>query len=139
MIHVVLVEPEIPPNTGKIIRLCANTGAILHLDGTAINSNSPASHGEFVQAYLTGLGDVTPPGADGEAAPSNPPANTNATPTVYIGGRRAAVSFSGLAPTFAGLYQINLKIPDDVPSGPNPFAIETGEAFHDQADIFIAP
>ncbi len=31
MIHVVLVEPEIPPNTGNIIRLCANTGAMLHL------------------------------------------------------------------------------------------------------------
>ena len=33
MIHVVLVEPEIPPNTGNIIRLCANTGAELHLIG----------------------------------------------------------------------------------------------------------
>lgn len=31
MFHVVLVEPEIPPNTGNIIRLCANTGAQLHL------------------------------------------------------------------------------------------------------------
>lgn len=31
MIHVVLYEPEIPPNTGNIIRLCANTGARLHL------------------------------------------------------------------------------------------------------------
>jgi len=31
MFHVVLVEPEIPPNTGNIIRLCANTGARLHL------------------------------------------------------------------------------------------------------------
>ncbi|ABA59270.1 tRNA (uridine(34)/cytosine(34)/5-carboxymethylaminomethyluridine(34)-2'-O)-methyltransferase TrmL [Nitrosococcus oceani] len=31
MFHVVLLEPEIPPNTGNIIRLCANTGAILHL------------------------------------------------------------------------------------------------------------
>ncbi len=30
-IHIVLFEPEIPPNTGNIIRLCANTGAILHL------------------------------------------------------------------------------------------------------------
>jgi tRNA (cytidine/uridine-2'-O-)-methyltransferase len=29
--HVVLYEPEIPPNTGNIIRLCANTGAQLHL------------------------------------------------------------------------------------------------------------
>lgn len=31
MLHVVLVEPEIPPNTGNVIRLCANTGAVLHL------------------------------------------------------------------------------------------------------------
>ena len=31
MFHVVLVNPEIPPNTGNVIRLCANTGALLHL------------------------------------------------------------------------------------------------------------
>lgn len=31
MLHVVLFEPEIPPNTGNIIRLCANTGQRLHL------------------------------------------------------------------------------------------------------------
>ena len=31
MLHVVLFEPEIPANTGNIIRLCANTGAQLHL------------------------------------------------------------------------------------------------------------
>lgn len=33
MFHVVLYEPEIPPNTGNIIRLCANTGSALHLVG----------------------------------------------------------------------------------------------------------
>ena len=31
MFHVVLYQPEIPPNTGNIIRLCANTGCVLHL------------------------------------------------------------------------------------------------------------
>lgn len=31
MFHVVLFEPEIPPNAGNVIRLCANTGATLHL------------------------------------------------------------------------------------------------------------
>ncbi len=31
MFHVALYQPEIPPNTGNIIRLCANTGAQLHL------------------------------------------------------------------------------------------------------------
>jgi tRNA (cytidine/uridine-2'-O-)-methyltransferase len=33
MLHVVLYQPEIPPNTGNIIRLCANAGAHLHLVG----------------------------------------------------------------------------------------------------------
>ncbi len=33
MFHVVLYRPEIPPNTGNIIRLCANTGCALHLVG----------------------------------------------------------------------------------------------------------
>lgn len=33
MLNVVLYEPEIPPNTGNVIRLCANTGAQLHLVG----------------------------------------------------------------------------------------------------------
>ena len=31
MFHVVLYQPEIPPNTGNVIRLCANAGAALHL------------------------------------------------------------------------------------------------------------
>ena len=33
MLHIILYQPEIPPNTGNIIRLCANTGAMLHLVG----------------------------------------------------------------------------------------------------------
>jgi len=33
MLNIILYQPEIPPNTGNIIRLCANTGAILHLVG----------------------------------------------------------------------------------------------------------
>ena len=31
MFHVILYQPEIPPNTGNVIRLCANVGATLHL------------------------------------------------------------------------------------------------------------
>jgi tRNA (cytidine/uridine-2'-O-)-methyltransferase len=33
MLHVALWEPEIPPNTGNVVRLCAATGAVLHLVG----------------------------------------------------------------------------------------------------------
>jgi tRNA (cytidine/uridine-2'-O-)-methyltransferase len=35
MFHIALLEPEIPPNTGNIIRLCVATGAILHIIGRA--------------------------------------------------------------------------------------------------------
>jgi tRNA (cytidine/uridine-2'-O-)-methyltransferase len=31
MFHVILYQPEIPPNTGNVIRMCANTGTLLHL------------------------------------------------------------------------------------------------------------
>ncbi len=31
MLHLILYQPEIPPNTGNVIRLCANVGAVLHL------------------------------------------------------------------------------------------------------------
>lgn len=43
MFHIVLVEPEIPPNTGNIVRLAANTGCTLHLVrplGFALNERS---------------------------------------------------------------------------------------------------
>ena len=48
-LHVVLVEPEIPPNTGNVIRLCANTGAALHLIGPL---GFPLAHAKMRRAGL---------------------------------------------------------------------------------------
>ena len=53
----------------------------------------------------------------GDAAPSSPLAETKSRPVVTIGGQPAAVSFSGLAPTFPGLYQINVTVPSNVTPG----------------------
>ena len=65
---------------------------------------------------------------------------TTGTVNVYVGGRRATVSFAGAAPGLAGLYQLNVIIPADAPLGNSvPFAIETANAFHDMVDIAIAP
>jgi uncharacterized protein (TIGR03437 family) len=49
--------------------------------------------------------------ATGAAASANPLATTTAAPTVTIGGVQAVVTFSGLAPGFAGLYQIDAQVP----------------------------
>lgn len=50
MFNVVLFEPEIPPNTGNIIRLCANTGARLHLIEPL---GFPLEHAKLRRAGLT--------------------------------------------------------------------------------------
>jgi len=80
-------------------------------------STRPAARGAFVSIYCTGLGAVTNQPASGAVSPSNPVATTTVTPTVTIGGVPATVSFSGLAPGFVGLYQVNVQVPETAPTG----------------------
>ena len=88
-------------------------GAIFHQDFSYVTSSSPAAPGETIIIYCTGLGAVNPQIEAGFPAPTSPLA-ISASPTVTIGGVSAQVSFSGLAPGFAGLYQINVIVPQSV-------------------------
>jgi uncharacterized protein (TIGR03437 family) len=45
------------------------------------------------------------------------------TPTVTIGGANAPVSFSGLAPSFVGLYQVNAQVPASLKAGNQPVVL----------------
>ena len=49
---------------------------------------------------------------------SQPVSNSLAQPNVFLEGRQLSVQFSGLAPGFAGLWQLNVLIPRDAPTGP---------------------
>lgn len=90
-------------------------GAILHPDYSAVTATHPAASGETVLIFATGLGATSPAVLAGAAAPASPGlSKTVETVTVTIGGSNAPVSFSGLAPGFAGLYQINAVIPPSV-------------------------
>jgi hypothetical protein len=51
-----------------------------------------------------------------------------ATPSVMMGGVNAPVSFSGLAPGFVGLYQVNAVVPSGLASGNQPVVIATGSS-----------
>jgi uncharacterized protein (TIGR03437 family) len=96
--------------------------AALHPDYSVISQSSPAQIGETVAVYLAGMGAVSPRVQDGMPASSNPLSYTTATPLVYLldaSGNylQAPITFSGLAPGFAGLYQINFTIPSGLVSG----------------------
>ena len=80
------------------------------------NSTNPATAGDILTMYCTGLGAVNPSVVAGSAAPS-PAAQTVDTVSVTIGGQPATVQFAGLAPGFAGLYQVNATVPSGVPTG----------------------
>jgi uncharacterized protein (TIGR03437 family) len=67
--------------------------------------------------YATGLGAVNPAVANGAAASANPISFTTAVPTVLVGGVAAKVNFSGLAPGFVGLNQLNVVLASTTPTG----------------------
>ena len=104
----------------------------------------PAAANDPIQIYVTGMGRATANGntlRTGDVAPANgkPLYRTVETPRVTIGGIDADVSFSGIAPGFAGLYQINVTIPRGAPAGNDvPVVIEIG-GVSDSATIAIRP
>jgi uncharacterized protein (TIGR03437 family) len=83
-------------------------GAILHSNFHLADTADPAKAGETVLIYCTGLGFVSPLPTDGVAATGQ---KTMELAAVTIGGVTAPVSFSGLAPGFVGLYQVNAQVP----------------------------
>lgn len=85
-----------------------------------------AKPGDYVQIYLTGMGKATPNAdpsgaalATGQVAPADGSTiyQTVQTPQVSVAGTDTPVLFSGIAPGSAGLYQLNIRLPDDAPDG----------------------
>jgi minor extracellular serine protease Vpr len=86
-------------------------------DGALVTPDDPAFPGEVLILYATGLGPLSIPLADGYPAPSSPLAYTIEPFQVIVEGESSEVLFSGLAPGFDGVYQINFRVPRDAPSG----------------------
>jgi uncharacterized protein (TIGR03437 family) len=96
----------------------ASQGAIVNaVTYVVAQPGTPATAGDVLAIFCTGLGAVSPAVPDGTASPTSPLANTVASATVTIGGKNAPVAFAGLTPGFVGLYQIDATVPSGVTPG----------------------
>ena len=105
--------------------------AALNQDYSVNSASNPAAAGSTIQLFGTGQGLVSPAVSDGMATPLSPLSNTVAVPTtdpgtclntqpsvcVAMGSNFGNIQYSGLAPGFIGLWQINVVIPKGTASG----------------------
>lgn len=114
-------------------------GAILNQDFTENTQSAPIHRGQVIQIFATGPGALKTSVDDGSAAPSATLAETVSTPQVYIGGAPAVVLFSGLAPGFAGLWQVNAFVPDhSFINGRVPVQVFMDGVDSNEVSIFVA-
>ena len=100
------VEAELPApapvtlvSPGIFFDAATGYGSILNAGTTLTTTDQPAARGDYGEIYATGLGPA------------------GLTPEVTIGGSRANVTYSGLAPGYLGLYQVDAQIPSGIAPG----------------------
>lgn len=120
-----LAGPSIPlqlaPAAPALFQLDSQFAVATHADGSVITSAAPANPGDIVILYATGLGQTSPPLAYDELPTSAAALENAASFQVLVDGVAVdphAILYAGVAPGFAGLYQINVILPDS--TGTNP-------------------
>ena len=114
------------------------TATAVNQDGTMNSLSNPATRGQFITVYASGLGTLNPALSTGQTPPSSPLSSTTSVATALVGGVGASVSFAGAAPGFPGLYQINLQIPTTTGSGVQSLALfAAGSSSQFGVNIFV--
>ena len=120
---------------GVLTSLGIGTGlaAALNQDNTLNSVANPAVAGSTVQVFMTGEGQITPAGVTGSVTCSNGCATAAQIPkpllpvTASVGGKAAAVTFSGEAPGIvSGVLQVNVTIPASTVAGQATLAVTIG-------------
>ena len=113
--------------------------AALHANSSLITDANPALQGETIELFLTGLGSVTPGVPDGAGGLAPPHASlVDHKPLVTVGGVPVTnIPYAGLAPGYAGLYQVNIQIPSGIPAGDLNLSITTLDGATVQTTIAV--
>jgi uncharacterized protein (TIGR03437 family) len=116
-----LIQLTLAPAAPGLFQLDLQNAVATAVDGSVFTPSSPARPGEIVSLWATGLGETTP-AADGFQIPiAAAPLIAGANLSILLGGVAVdpgAVEYAGVAPGFAGLYQINLTLPASTGSNP---------------------
>ena len=113
--HYILVNPAAP---ALYTRDMTGAGPAIFLS-PGFQLLDAVAPGDTVIVYAAGLGQTDPPATSNTGGATTEPYNrviASAMPEVYIGDQQATVLFAGLAPGFAGVYQLNLQVPAGVSS-----------------------
>jgi uncharacterized protein (TIGR03437 family) len=110
---------------------------VVRPDYSLVTPERPARPGETLIVMASGLGPVDLSIDAGTPAPSSELSRTTDPGLrVYLQGLPVETHFSGLAPGFSGLYQINFTVPAGIRTlSASPLAIQTSDSFTDLADI----
>ncbi len=110
---------------------------VVRADGSFVSTTSPARPGEAISIFMTGLGEVNGTVAAGQAAPANPPMRARIPVDVVIDNTAVTPSYAGLAPGFAGLYQVNAVLPAGLPPGTHTLRVGYGSIFSNSVNLEI--
>jgi uncharacterized protein (TIGR03437 family) len=106
-------------NATLVVTANGQAGAPIEVPLTAVQPEifAVTRSGMTITIWATGLGPLSNAPATGDRAPVSPLSTLVTPPVVTVGGQTAAVSFAGLAPGFAGLYQVNAALPAGASAG----------------------
>jgi uncharacterized protein (TIGR03437 family) len=118
-----LAGPAVPIQLGAtapaFFQIDATTVLATHLDGSLVSPSSPARAGEWIVLWTTGMGPTVPAAIPNQVAQVAAPL---ASPIqIFLNGApvsRSNIDYAGAVVGYAGLFQINLLLPDDVASNP---------------------
>lgn len=111
--------------------------AALNSDGSANSAKSPAVAGSFISLFFTGQGPVDKDVDDGDAPEAGSVISATSPISATIGGVPAEVLFAGLAPSFPGVAQINLKVPV-LAAGVYPVVVTVAGVASNAAQVVVA-
>ena len=107
--------------------------------GLLLDAARPARANTRVQIIATGLGRVTPDWPTGVAAPLTDPPRVNATVHAWLDREPVDVAAATLAPGYAGMYVVEIRIPSVVNAGPAELYIDAGGHESNRVRVWVEP